>query len=169
MNKTTAIAFKVFAIYFLFVMLATLPSLGVQILRLSNKMGISPTELGLTFTVLLISIILPLIAIWLLWKTANSIAEEDVSENAETSCSCDFDKLFQYALQLMGFYFAVTALMRFPYLWIGMQQSSDRWMNSHYIVNLIMNTLKLMLGAFLIAKPVQWFHWFRKIGLKENG
>jgi hypothetical protein len=163
MNKTTSIALKIFALYLIFSVLVSLPSIVASSWGIANINHATPAPTLYAAMIILPTGLLAAIAIWLLWKTANSIAPKQEAQPFE-STPVDLEKLYQYAIALMGFYFAVNSLLSLPSQWLSVKMSVDTGAGSSYLISFETTIVQLILGCFLIAKPKQWVKWLKSIG-----
>jgi hypothetical protein len=164
-NKTTAIALKLFAIYLIFCVLISIPTFAAAIWRVANMESAMPAPLIYASIIFIPTLVLASIAIWILWKTANSISHKGEITQTNTE-SLNLDKLFQYAISLMGLYYAINALLTLPQYWFLFQPSPVPIYTSQSFPGLIAKIAQLLFGLVLIAKPRQWMTWLRTIGTK---
>jgi len=163
-NKATAVALKFFALYMIFSVLVTVPSV-LSIAWVSLPMEKTEAMPWLIPLLLLgASVILAAIGIGLLWKTANSLLSKDGPTSTE-STPVDLDKLFQLAISVMGLYFVLNALIALPYQWHTFQivRSQGMPLSLSKFPHLISTGLRLLFGGLLIAKPKQWVRWLSRI------
>lgn len=167
MNKTTAIALKICALYFLFQLIMTLPMLvsSGSVMVVQND----PAGHYRAFFIAMIvfTAILGGIAIVVLWKLANWLAPKVPDESASVP-SMDLDKLFTYALAVMGLYFSLNALLALPQQFIMLRwelnMSGGTALDTSYTLSFVMVAVQFVLGAFLVARPRQWVRVIKAIG-----
>jgi len=163
MRKTTAIALKLFAILLTFEVMIAIPTLFSSIWHIINIRSAYSKTVPLAVMVIIPAIILAAIGIWILWKTANSLVPKEENENAVVP-DFDLDKMFQYAISLIGFFFAIRALISLPGEWMMMGGVSGSQVIDSFAVTFYSRLAQLVLGCFLIAKPRQWVNWLKSIG-----
>jgi len=162
-NKATAVALKLFAIYLIFSVLVGIPSIFTLVTRIYMMEGDGSSSWLLPLLLLAATIILAAIGIGLLWKTANSLLTKDAPVTSEPE-SVDLNKLFRLALSVMGLFFAFQALITLPQQWSYFQLIREHQMVLPAPAGLVSSLLQLVLGSWLIAKPRQWAGWLQKLG-----
>ena len=163
MKKTTSIALKLFALYLIFSVLVSLPTIVASSWHIANMGEGQPAPAVYAAMIIIPTVALAAFAIWLLWKTANSIAPKEETRSSDTT-TMDLDTLFRYAISLMGFFFAVTSLLSLPGQWLNLKMSHGPSVISTYSVSFGAIIVRLLLGCFLIARPQQWVAWLKRIG-----
>ncbi len=166
-NEITAIAFKCFAIYWLFVVVVSFPSLLNVVSQVEAfGSGDRPSYVMAGFFVAL-SILISLICIWLLWKIANSVVKPSSTQETAPEMSNSANEFMQVILICMGFYFVIRSSLAFPhqFAFIKLQREEDPKLLLNKI-QLAVIILKFLLGCLLIARPKQWVKTIRSIGQK---
>lgn len=163
MRKTTSIALKLFAIYLIFNVLVAMPTLVAVSWRIANMHGGQMSPVFYPLIILIPSLMLATLAIWIIWKTANSIDQKENFGSGGRE-EIDLDKLYQYAISLMGVFFTVTALLALPSQFLNLQMSNDPIIISKDSVSFGTVVIQLLLGCLLIARPRQWVAWLKCIG-----
>lgn len=172
-KQTTVIAVKFFAMYLLFSLLMTIPSLlaiGSQAARMLWG-SVPPNEP----VVVLLQILMPLVGIalggcviWLIWRLGNSLIAKAPAEAVESAGDLKGDELMRVILSCMGVYLVLMAgiqiIGRFASSRHYADISGDDFQVSLYL--LLAPALQLIVGCFLIAKPKQWVRTIRSIGEK---
>ena len=161
-NKATSVALKFFAIYMIFNVLVSIPSIYTLVTRIHLMEGGDSTSWLLPTALLVATLILAAMGIGLLWKTANSLISKDGASPSEPE-SVDLDKLFKLALSVMGLYFALHALIALPHQWSYFQMMLEQKRVLQATPGLVSTVIQLILGLWLIAKPRQWASWLQKL------
>lgn len=164
-NEITAIAFKCFGIYWLYVVIVSFPSLLNVISQVEAfGSGDKPSYVMASFFVAL-SVVISLICIWLLWKLANSIIKPIPDQDTVIEMSSGANELMQVILICMGLSFVIRSLLDFPhqYAFIKLQRDEDPKLLL-YKIQMAVIVVKFLLGCLLIAKPKQWAKTIRSIG-----
>ena len=163
MNTTTAIALKFFALYLLFSMLVSIPSITSMIwMRMPAVDSSLPLWVVPTIS-LVATVILVILGFALIWKTAESLMKSGDAP-APVNTPMDLDRLLRLALSLIGLLFVLRALVALPHQWSYLQLSSEHQRIFRATPGLVSTAIQLFLGGWLITRPRQWAVWLQKLG-----
>jgi len=166
-KQATGVALKFFALYLLFNVLMVIPALIGLGYSINGSVGGPPSVL-IRFGLPMIGICIGLVAIGLLWKTANSIIAKAAAHEEPVVNDLNTGSIMKIVFSCIGLYLTIEGLLSGLQVYVSAcSYARDPSADLHLDVYLfIVPAVQFVLGCWLIAKPRQWVKAIRSIGEK---